>query len=110
MSFVEFIGVYKEPQSSVDGDVRYEVRKGFTVRHEDKEDLGLFVQKAFQEIAMLGGLLAHKKEPHQDRDFNNEFFVPMHMLSRVECVVKPISGVIAEDQDKIGDEPKESVN
>jgi len=109
LSFVEFVGVYKEPQS-INDVKRHEERKGFTVRHEDKEDLAVFINKAFQEIAMLGGFLTHKREPHQVFDFNNEFFIPMHMFSRIECVVKPISGVAAADQDRIGEEPRESVN
>lgn len=111
-SFVEFIGVLKDvpktrmvlrrPKNGNPNELDWEpvppeqqppaeVRQGFKVTHEGKEDLALFINKAFQELAMLGGMLTHKKEPHAQWDFNNQVFTPMHMFSRIECSVKRIT-------------------
>ena len=107
-SFVEFIGIYKEPpQDSFYLPAPICVRQGFEVEHREKEDLAFFINKAFQELAMLGGMLTHKKEPHERWDFSNQVFIPMHMFSRIECSVKRITAV-PENPDAL--DPKETVN
>ena len=105
-SFVEFVGIVKDQHPTVpvllgiekeglkwgeNPNPYYYVRQNFTVAHEGPEDLAEFINKAFCELAMLGGMMSHKKEPHERFDFNNQVFIPMHMLLRIECVVKRIT-------------------
>ena len=105
-SFVEFVGIVKgedptqvvllgledgKPKWGSEPNPKHFVRQNFTVAHEGPEDLAEFINKAFCELAMLGGMMSHKKEPHERFDFNNQVFIPMHMLLRIECVVKRIT-------------------
>jgi len=121
-SFVEFVGIFKgeDPMVSVVAEItkegfkwetvpnpKYCVRQNFTVGHAGPEDLAQFVNKALQEIAILGGMMVHKKEPHQQFDFSNQVFVPMHMFSRIECIVKRIT-TTPENPDAL--ETKEMTN
>lgn len=121
-SFVEFIGIFNDQHPTIpvmeaiaeDGvkwgeapNPHYCVRQGFRVQHEGKEDLANFINRAFQELVVLGGMMVHKEEPHEQFDFSNQVFIPMHRLSRIECSVKRITSVL-ENPDALETEERKN--
>jgi len=56
----------------------------FVVRHAAPENLKNAINQAMSEIFQMHGMICVKDETKQGGDFNNLFFVPMHMMARIE--------------------------
>ncbi len=63
----------------------------FTVSHDTKEELRGVFNKAMGEIFAMQGVV-YLKDQTKANDLNNLAFMPMHMIARLECEVKVITG------------------
>ena len=63
----------------------------FVVRHAAPENLKNAINQAMCEIFQMHGMICVKDIAKQGGDFNNLFFVPMHMIARIEFELKPLT-------------------
>jgi hypothetical protein len=69
----------------------------FIARHTDREQFKLAINLAWNDIFRMGGMMCIKDENKVPADPNNQAFIPLHMLARIEIETKLITGRYPED-------------
>jgi hypothetical protein len=73
------------------------VSNKFVARHASNDEFKLAINLAWNDIFRMGGMMCIKDDLKIPSDPNNQKFVPLHMLARVEIETKTINGRYPED-------------
>lgn len=69
----------------------------FFCRHENDDQLRHAANGAINDMFKMGGMIVVRDESKPSDDHANLFFVPMHMLARIEFEIKQVTGQYIED-------------
>lgn len=64
----------------------------FVCRHSDQQNLANAINSAMNEIFQMQGMICVRDMSKPGGDHNNLFFVPLHMMARIDIQVRPIVG------------------